>query len=656
MRNLTIKQKLLGMVAILVLVLVGLSFFFIQRFGNMGATYRQISDTRVPQLVAVSGMNEQLIGARTNTNEILGVERNIDNFKTFVERIQAKFKDYEILARAVLQGSTDLGEKIPGYEGIRVPPARKGGQMETQSTETRALYDDYKVVCNKIIAIKQEELELVNAIGWYDSSTNAQGAVKTLVELGRRMEEMPMDQEPHILLLELRSEEKNILQRADQKNVDRLKKIYQELTGRVEGDLKIMLNDYYSAFEGIFEKVLRQEKLSNELKNISRTELRDKGNAAVEAVRGLKQRAVEMSLEYSAQATAYEQSSRTVIITFAAVVVFVALVFGWFVSGGINKALAKVIAMLDSGANQIASASGQVSSASQQLAEGASEQAASVEETTASLEEISSMTMQNADNAKQADALMENSQALVGQAGDSMKKMNLAMEEISTHGQEISKIIKTIDEIAFQTNLLALNAAVEAARAGEAGMGFAVVADEVRNLAQRSAEAAKNTAELIQRTIGGINQGAALVREADQAFAEVAGSASKVAELVGEIAAASREQAQGVDQIGTAMTQMDKVTQTNAATAEESASASEELYAQAESMQEIVMELVKMVGGQNGGSRERQATKTRPSNHDTNNRRPSARQSGKTKEAGEYQIARAAADSVIPMDDGFDDF
>jgi methyl-accepting chemotaxis protein len=171
------------------------------------------------------------------------------------------------------------------------------------------------------------------------------------------------------------------------------------------------------------------------------------------------------------------------------------------------------------------------------------------------------------------------------------------MEEISKASEETSKIIKTIDEIAFQTNLLALNAAVEAARAGEAGAGFAVVADEVRNLALRAADAAKNTADLIEGTVKKVKDGGELVAKTSEAFTEVAKSSSKVGELVGEIAAASQEQSKGIDQVNVAVNQMDKITQQNAANAEESASASEEMNAQAEQMKGVVQELVAIVGG-----------------------------------------------------------
>jgi methyl-accepting chemotaxis protein len=263
----------------------------------------------------------------------------------------------------------------------------------------------------------------------------------------------------------------------------------------------------------------------------------------------------------------------------------------------ITRPVNRIIEGLNEGADQVASASGQVSSASHSLAEGASEQASSLEETSASLEEMSSMTRQNADNSSQADTLMKEANQVIGKANDSMGELTNSMDEISKASEETQKIIKTIDEIAFQTNLLALNAAVEAARAGEAGAGFAVVADEVRNLAMRAADAAKNTAGLIEGTVKKIKDGSELVTTTNEAFTEVATSASRVGELVGEIAAASNEQAQGIDQVNKAISEMDKVTQQNAANAEESASASEEMNAQAQHMKRIVRELIALVGG-----------------------------------------------------------
>jgi methyl-accepting chemotaxis protein len=273
------------------------------------------------------------------------------------------------------------------------------------------------------------------------------------------------------------------------------------------------------------------------------------------------------------------------------------LSLAYFTARSISRPIHRIIAGLNEGSKQVAAAAGQVSSASQSLAQAGSEQAASIEETSSSLEEMSSMTSQNADHTRQADSLMSDAKNIVIEANASMGKLTESMTEIARASEETSKIIKTIDEIAFQTNLLALNAAVEAARAGEAGAGFAVVADEVRNLAMRAAEAAHNTSGLIDDTIKKVKTGSELVAATNSVFGRVADSSGKAADLLSEIAAASGEQAQGISQINRAVAEMDKVTQQVAASSEESASAAEELSAQAEDMTGVVNELVQIIDG-----------------------------------------------------------
>jgi len=257
----------------------------------------------------------------------------------------------------------------------------------------------------------------------------------------------------------------------------------------------------------------------------------------------------------------------------------------------VSKWLGHLIEGLTNAAKEVNGAAQQVEASSVELASGTSEQAASLEETSASLEEASTMTRQNADNARHASSLMMEMAAVVGSADSAMQELTGSMDEALAASEETSKIIKTIDDIAFQTNLLALNAAVEAARAGEAGSGFAVVADEVRNLAQRAAEAAKNTATLLEDTTGKIRTGSSVLGNATEAFGKVAANSDKAKELIDEISVASQEQSQGIDQISTAVNEIDKVTQRNAATSEEAASASSELSSQAAMMLTYVDEL-----------------------------------------------------------------
>jgi len=331
--------------------------------------------------------------------------------------------------------------------------------------------------------------------------------------------------------------------------------------------------------------------------------------------------------------------------------IIVGTVLAVVITMSIIKPIKRIIDALTAGSEQVAAASGQVSAASQSLAEGATEQAAGLEETSSSLEEMSSMTKQNADNAQQANTLASEARKAADTGTESMGRMNQAIREIQKSSDETSKIIKVIDEIAFQTNLLALNAAVEAARAGEAGKGFAVVAEEVRNLAMRSAEAAKNTSNMIEESVKNAKNGVDIATEVGKVLEEIVQGVGKTTDLISEIAAASQEQAQGIDQVNTAVAQMDKVTQQNAANAEESASASEELSSQAESMNDIVGELIALVGGstkKTASSTTRQSGAGRKLSHSDHLYHKIA--GGKPKKAHTVST-KSAAEKSIPLGD-----
>lgn len=284
-------------------------------------------------------------------------------------------------------------------------------------------------------------------------------------------------------------------------------------------------------------------------------------------------------------------------IILAFIGVISSILLAYFITRSITVPVKRVIDGLTSGSEQVASASQQLSSSSQQLSEGASEQASSLEEISSSLEEMASMTKQNAENSRQANSLAQEADTASNSSTEAMTKMSNVILSIKASSDETAKIIKTIDEIAMQTNLLALNAAVEAARAGEAGRGFAVVAEEVRNLAQRSAEAAKNTATLIEEAQKNSERGVSASEEVNTSLSDISEKVLKVNQLIAEVSAASIEQSQGIDQVNTAVAQMDKVTQNNAANAEESSSSSEELSGQAQNLNAMVADLVKVVNG-----------------------------------------------------------
>ena len=292
-------------------------------------------------------------------------------------------------------------------------------------------------------------------------------------------------------------------------------------------------------------------------------------------------------------------------------VLLTAIALAWFVIRSTNRALNSITANLDRGAVQTAAAARQVSMASQTLASGASQQASSVEETSTSLEEMSSMIRATAENAEKAKGLASESRSMADMGSKTMSEMTSAMAAIDASSAEVAKIVKNIDEIAFQTNILALNAAVEAARAGEAGAGFAVVADEVRSLAQRSAAAAKETAQKIEVAIANSRKGSQCTTKVEESLVQIAEKVTSTDALIADIATAAREQAQGIEQINVAIAQLDKVSQSNSASAEESASAAEELDAQAETLKDQVTKLRQLVGGDSSGADSAPATSSR---------------------------------------------
>jgi methyl-accepting chemotaxis protein len=318
----------------------------------------------------------------------------------------------------------------------------------------------------------------------------------------------------------------------------------------------------------------------------------------IQAARNFQKNSEEFLSQQKARVQSQTSWAHTLISIGSGLAIFLGALLALLISRSITGPIKRVTQGLTQGAEQVTTASRQISTSGHQLAQGATQQAAAIQESSASLEEMAAMTRQNADNATQANALMGETARVVDQANESMKALIQSMHEISKASEETSKIMKTIDEIAFQTNLLALNAAVEAARAGEAGAGFAVVADEVRSLALRAADAAKNTETLIAGTLTKVKDGSHLVGKTAEGFTQVASGTIKVKELVAEIAAASAEQAQGVEQLNKAVAEMNSVTQQNAANAQESASASEELNIQARQMKSYVNQLTEIIAGQ----------------------------------------------------------
>ena len=305
----------------------------------------------------------------------------------------------------------------------------------------------------------------------------------------------------------------------------------------------------------------------------------------------------ELADKISAKAQQEAQAGKTIVLISILLSVGILGVLGKIIADSITKPITHAVSSLAEGSNSLSAAAQQVEAASQQLASGTTQQAASIQETSATVEESASMVRQNADNTRQASLLAKEAKDGAFKGTREMEQMIVSMDQLKKSSDDISKIIKVIDEIAFQTNILSLNAAVEAARAGEAGKGFAVVAEEVRTLAQRSAQAAKDTATIIESNIHLSEKSVLMTQNVNKSLSEINNQAQKVSELLDEISVATDEQSHGIAQINVAISQMEQVVQSNAQSANESASASEELSSQAESVKQIVGVLTTLVEG-----------------------------------------------------------
>ncbi|GBC59622.1 hypothetical protein DENIS_0561 [Desulfonema ishimotonii] len=346
---------------------------------------------------------------------------------------------------------------------------------------------------------------------------------------------------------------------------------------------------YEDQVRQVFER-FQQEKAGEAETLIKQVEAEE--DRLTDEIRTILQEIKSLTGAASLQAGEDEQMAQRWTTIILVISVLFGMLTSWVITRKITASMDRVIEGLAEGSVQVVSAAREAASSSHALSEGASQQAAAIQETSSSLEELSAMTRQNASNAAQAKSSQTEAYSSLQVAGESMKATTDAMSRIRMSGEEIGKIIKSIDEIAFQTNLLALNAAVEAARAGEAGAGFAVVADEVRNLAMRAAEASRNTQGLIRKTVDEIGSGSALLEKTREAFGITEQHNKTVSGLVDEIAIASGQQAEGIAQITKAVSEMETVIHQNAAHSEQSSAASEELNAQAEQLKEYADELL----------------------------------------------------------------
>ncbi len=652
-KNMTVGIRIalgFGLLILIAMALGGVAFWHME---HVAVESTQVAQDYVPQvktfteiesnsLQAMSSMRAFILSAdEAHRNQGL---KAIENVKKLFQQAKDLAQRSQALSR--LRGQIDQAvAKLAQYEAA----VEKTSQLNQSITQARLALDragkNFIKACNDYLdgqnrALDQEVKSGAGQEALLQRIKKIDLVKKILVEGGILQVDALKSQimrDPKLLEETLKGFENIARLAAEIKAVTSDSQHLQQVT-----KIQTSAQTYRAAMDKLRQDWVETQKVEQEQQKIAADILAAARNNAAD---GLNQ-----AQTIAAKAEEMLGTASTVMIIGLAAALVLGVVLAVVITRSVTKPLNRVIDSLNAGSDQVAAASSQVSASSQSLAEGASEQAAAVEQTSASLEQLNAMTRSNADNAQQADALTKDADRLMTEAGQAMNEMAASMEQIAEAGQEISKIVKSIDEIAFQTNLLALNAAVEAARAGEAGMGFAVVADEVRALAQRAAEAAKNTAQLIEGSVGNINRGAELVERTQEAFETVVHHNRKVGTLVDEIAAASEEQAQGIEQINQAMGQMDQATQQVAANAEEGAAAAEELSAQALSMRELVAELTAMVGSSNGRGAGRNAPAQLEDKSGLRRLPLFARREAKAETAGPG-VREVRPEEVIPLDD-----
>lgn len=609
MKNVKLSVKLIGGFCVVALITLTVGFVGWRGATSIGAHLDEVGTNQLPSIQNLLGMDSAFESLRVAQRTLLNPaidpetrERQHRNFASVRERYKQSWEAWRALPHS--NEESELGRQLERT----VDAWRAENDLFIQyarELEKTGILNPF-VLRGDLDRFRGDHYKLMGQIS-HLLHTNTQfdgGEDPSLCELGKWMAGYKTDNPKINSALKEAVQTHNTFHFAAKKVKELVK------TGAIENASTVYVQEMVPAAEKTFEQLnFLWEEVS------AATGLYEKMNNQAMVVTYEKQiearailgKLVEMSKQKanSAVREADEVAGQTKWISLSGMLMgfLLALVLGIFLSLSITRPLNQVIHGLEEGADQVASASSQVASTSQGLAEGASEQASSLEETSSSLEEMSSMVRQNAGNSLEANQLMKEASGIVERANESMSCLTTSMQEISSASEETQKIVKTIDEIAFQTNLLALNAAVEAARAGEAGAGFAVVADEVRNLALRAAEAAKHTADLIEQTVKKVREGAELVGKTDSEFREVSRGVARSGALVSEISLASAEQAQGIEQVTKAVSEMDRVVQQNAANAEESASASEELNAQAQQMKIFVSELTMLVGGQESGTK-----------------------------------------------------
>lgn len=606
--KMTFTQKLSMIIAILVIVSSTIAWFGIRGAGNINESLNYLIDNEAQKVALSAKMEQNLIEMqRAEKNMVLATtQEDMDIFEKEFEAARIDIESRMSTLRALLTDANkavldDFKRKYESY--VQVFNEVKTFTRENSNVRAKELLSTDAIKSINIVDKLTDDIK-----GNIQDELNKELSEKSRARL--RSFALVASIESNVLK-SVRAASRAILETDEElmnvqiQNSNRFLKIANEdlekLKRNVSKDQVTLVSKTIEAmneYDAIQTNILNLTQANSNQKAmiLSQTKARD---LVVNARTSIRQIASDnekgMADAKDASDVNYAEI-RNINIAVAVVGILVAIVIAFFMVRQLMSLINSSVSSVSEGAEQVASASNQISSSSQQLAEGAQEQAASVEEITSSLTEIKATIEQNSENAREADMLGRDANDSAKMGYEHIQKLSTSMEEINDSSRKISNIIKTIDEIAFQTNLLALNAAVEAARAGEHGLGFAVVAEEVRNLARRSAEAAKDTASIIEKSIEDVGKGNQITEQTNKAFVEILDKVKKTGDIIGEIAIASKEQTTGINQLSEAMSQVDSVTQVIASNSEESAAASEEMSAQAVTMKGTIADLAAIFG------------------------------------------------------------
>jgi len=600
--NIKLSTKIWGGFGILLALSIAQGVVAVFNMSTVKRTAKELAEAYVPQVSIANGIerhaHEALFEMRAYgyTEEGKFLEAARSALKNANEQL-AKAAEYSGRHPQLVvlgEGAKTAKEKTLEYEGLMAQTAALNEKLNAARELSAKNGESYLSAAYEYLRQQRAVLKEQLAGGLHDGS-NAQDTasrialISEIIELGNAAQ-IGNWKSQAVRSLSLYAETIRSLEKAaplleQLKNLTR-----QESQLKALESIRQAWQEYRSAMQSFLSAWSEREGLAGKRLEVAL--------AAIRAAQNVADRGIDEAISRSSTAETTLGWANLIQWFGLGLAVLVGLIVAWIVAGSILKPIARVIEVVTMGSSQVVAASGQVASAAQQLSQSATEQAAALQETAASLEEISSMSKQNSSNAETAATITKSVEKLCAEGSVSMTKMEEAVDNIKQAADETGNIIKTIDEIAFQTNLLALNAAVEAARAGDAGKGFAVVAEEVRSLAQRSAVAAKETAEKIERARSLAEGGVNVSREVSKALSEIKENSVKAAALVTEIAAASHEQSTGLAELNTAMAQIDQTTQQNSAVSEESAAASEELLSQSRTMEQAARDLALLAYGQ----------------------------------------------------------